>query len=292
MAWMMSGSQAKRRVLAWRGAAGVLALFAGALWAVPTPLVSPEVSIPQPAAGASGEPGPEVARPIPLAQLDGSAIEGVAERLNRVAGHADRVELPQPTQPAEPVALGAWKYLGSIIEPARRMAIVSINGKQAVIPEGREHEGMTLVRVNRDRITVDDGTRRLDIPKEARTGSSVAWVTPGTPGAGIGGNVNMMNAAGRATGMTTTGMPGQGDPAMAGFTPQEQAMMRERGIEPGQANRMRQRLQKERDLGRSRAPSNTTTSDDGRTLTTPAKPATGKDGDNTAGDSGPEAPTG
>ncbi len=292
MAWMMSGSQAKRRVLAWRGAAGVLALFAGALWAVPTPLVSPEVSIPQPEARPGGGQGPEVARPMLLAQLDGPAIEGVAERLKRVAGHADPVEPATPTQPAEPVTLGAWKYLGSIIEPARRMAIVSINGKQAVIPEGQEYEGMTLVRVNRDRITVNDGSRQLDIPKEARTGSSVAWVTPGTAGAGIGGNVNVMNAAGRATGVTTSGMAGQGDPAMAVFTPQEQAMMRERGIEPGQAQRMRQRLQKERDLGRSPGPSNTTTTQDGRSITKPGNPATGKDGDKTAGDSGPEAPTG
>lgn len=301
MAWTMNGSKAKRHVLIWRGAAGVLAVSAGALWAVQTPMVSPDVPIPEGGTKGAGVPGPGPAPAAAAAPVDTETLVGVADRLNSAAGRTPVVVTEPQTPEQAPPALGAWKYLGSIIEARRRVAIVSVDGQQAVIPEGGEHKGITLVEVKRDAIVVDDGSGLREMKKEAKTGPSVAWVTPGTAGAGLGGNPAALNAmrnaataasaaaAQRGAAVSTMGGVTQTDPAMAGLSPQEQAAIRERGIDPNQAQRMRQRLQKERDLGRQNRPGTTMTTEDGRVIPVPSK---GSDATQD-GDSGkPDAPTG
>ncbi len=295
MAWTMNSSKAKRHVLMWRGAAGALAVCAGALWAVQTPLVSPEVPIAE-GTKEGREPVPEPPATEGASVLDSEALAGAADRLDSAVGRTPTVaaEVPKPEQP--PPTLAAWKYLGSIIEARRKVAIVSVDGQQAVVTEGREHRGMTIVEVKRDAIVVDDGSGLREMKKEARTGPSVAWVTPGTAGAGLGGNPAALNAMRNAAAAAQRGpvpmsSTAQTDPAMAGLSPQEQAAIRERGIDPSQAQRMRQRLQKERDLGRQNRPGTTTTTQDGRVIPVPAKGGSDATQNGDAGGK-PDAPTG
>jgi hypothetical protein len=168
-----------------------------------------------------------------------------------------------------PVA--AWRYLGAITTSKHRSALVSVDGRQHVVREGsafrhKDTSGMEalvkLVEVHPDFIVIDDGGGLREIKREERTGPAVAWVTPGmnvTP--------DMMQrradaeAARAARAAATNGMV-TGVPGMA---PDQQALLRERGVTPGQVTQARERLEQLRNRARSRA--GTTVSKDGTTTT-------------------------
>lgn len=293
MTAMISGSRARRQAMIWRGAAVGVGVFAAGLWAVQIPLASREVRLPEPSAapaGASTAGGVETEAP----PLDPQTIADAAERLNTVLGRVTKVtttdpQNPEPTQPTPGIA--GWKYLGSIIEPRRKVAIVSVDGKQAALAEGREFNGIRIVEVKPGGLVVHDGTRPLEMTKEAKSGSSVAWVAPGGGGSGIASMGAALNAAGMNTNVVTNGMAAgtatQTAPGMEGYSPEQLAQLRERGIDPEQAARMRQRLQQQRERGRMSPAKDSTMTEDG-SVRSPAKNNQGA-GDATQG-AGPDAP--
>ncbi len=276
MAFDMSGSRARRYTLIWRGAAVGVGVFAAGLWAVQSPLTSPDVGIPPPATTEPAGPGGNAESEAASSAPDRQAIADAAGRFEVVFGRTPKVEGSEPPPVAPTIAaLAGWKYLGSIVEPRRRVAIVSVNGKQAVLAEGRQYEGVTVVEVKPDALVVNDGSKNTELSKQEKAGPSVAWVSPTGGGTGIqpmSGITTHNGLAGTATvpgGMTTSSNPANAA-AFPGYTPEEQAQLRERGIDPQQAARMRQRLQQQRERGRM-SPDGNFPGDDGRIIRTPGK---------------------
>lgn len=229
----LTAGRARRLSWVWRGAAAALAVGAGALWAFETRVVSATVTLPEPAVpGVASGPATPV-RPAAIAPPDPETLSDAAFRLEWAANRPKKPEPPtgEPA-PAPPGSLAGWRYLGSIITGARRSAILSVDGKQVVLAQGAVRNGVRLVEVKADAIVVDDGTGLRELRKEQKTGPAVAWVTPaaGGPGAGVRGAA--MNG-------------------LEGYTPEEQAAMRERGMDPETARVMRDRLDRLRNRPRA-----------------------------------------
>lgn len=217
-------SSAQRLARGWYAGALVVALAGGALWALEVPGIS---------APADAEP-PTVEPPAPLSQEqpvaqppDADAVMGTAERLELARVPSNKpTPTPSETPTPPPVAAGiAWKYLGSIIEPTRKIALVSINGAQRMLAEGRtiQQDGHTfkVVEVQPDSLVVEDNGQRLVLQKEARSGPLVSWVSP-TPGGIV---VDGMNGAVGAMSGVQGGMNGQ--PIGRGYDPGEAERIRE-----------------------------------------------------------------
>lgn len=85
--------------------------------------------------------------------------------------------------PASPI-----RYLGSIIGPERRLAIVSIDGKQRILAENAEVNGYRLLRVNDDHIVVRRGggapTQVVKAPSDGTMVTMIASSSPQDAGAG------------------------------------------------------------------------------------------------------------
>src|SRR5690242_2349777 len=125
-------SSARRMARGWQGAALIVALAAGALWAFELP----GISVP-----AQGQP-PEapVVEPVkaeePAVQpVDADAVSGTAERLELARKPATNRTPPPGSEPVPPPAAAgvAWRYLGAIMEPTRKVALISINGAQRML---------------------------------------------------------------------------------------------------------------------------------------------------------------
>ena len=126
--------------------------------------------------GTDGVQTPPAGQDEPLAA--GIDIEGIAYRLNLTvvrAPDAGGVEEPRDEPPPEVAEVDGWSFLGSIIEPTRRMALVKVNGVQRILAEGRtiqvNGEDVTLVRVGAGAIVIEDATGRKRITRASRTGS-------------------------------------------------------------------------------------------------------------------------
>jgi hypothetical protein len=238
----MSGAEARKLVrMAQVGAGGLLA-SAAVLWAIDVPglrndpIVKPAVVAPEIKAGDAAKSAAAGAG----AFTSETAID-VSTRLDLA------VKKAPPPEPAkvEPVVAEApvehekqanddIKFLGTIREPSRTLAVVSIEGQQLVVSEGRRVGKTEFLGVSEDGIRVREGSDERTIEKSARSGSSVGWMklasnTPVAPAAPA------PNAGGR-------GLPN--------LTPEQLQAMRERGIDPVQAARMRDFF---RDRGRGRA---------------------------------------
>lgn len=253
---------AKRQAWAWRAGAVILALGSGALWAFDARLVSADVELPAPAPGAeaSGSVPPQEAGSAAL--LDRETLADAAHRLDWAMNRPPKPDAPDPGagQPAAtPGSFANWRYLGAILSPGRRSAIVNADGRQRVIHEGQTLNGVRLAEVKPDAIILDDGSGLRELKKEAKLGPGVAWVTPPpnvAPRPGIAGN------------------------PLSGYTPEEQAALRERGITPENAQAMRERLDKLRNRARGTPvqitdPSGGTTTIRGPSRARPTRDASG-----------------
>lgn len=218
---LMSGADAKRYVRAGQLAAAVLAVAAVSLWALDVPGMDRLPPEPVVKPGESSEPKPLV---VATARIDSDAVSGLAVRLDEAVVKAPPPPPPTPVTEAPPEAPAgpAWAFLGPIFESERSLAVVSVDGHQKVLGEGRKYGETTLVSVSMDEIVIDGPGGRKTIKKSERApGLAVAWVknlptnTPGNPAA-IAANM------GRAQG---------------GMSPEVAARLRERGIDPNQMGR-------------------------------------------------------
>jgi hypothetical protein len=222
----ISGSRARRNIRIAQTAGVALGVSAAALWALQVPIiesplpVKPEI---QPVAG----PEPEPSAAAPSQPLDREGVLGAAERLELAA----RIQRPTETAsgPAEATTPAAapndWKYVGSIREPSRMLALVSRGGgkQQRLMAAGREWDGVKLLAVNESEIQIEDSSGRQTIPRAERNGPSVQWT----------------KMASNAPAANPAAQPGMTNAAMA------------KGIDPTQAAAMRQALA-EKAAGRRR----------------------------------------
>lgn len=171
---------ARRLTIAMTGVAGLGLLGAGALG------VGGEGRLPAPPETNVG-PGPDLtpeeeADNAPEIQNPRNFALNVADSFAVAydwSAEPEQTETPARTEGTPPedavASAGQVRYLGSIIGPDRRLAIISIDGKQRIIAEGGQGEGVSLVRVQEDEITISDrdGTRRVS---KAPPGSDLATV--------------------------------------------------------------------------------------------------------------------
>lgn len=191
----VSGREAKKYARLAQIAGGALAVSAAVLLAVEVPMLgvreTPVEEILPPAATPTDN-GQQAA--APEREFTAEDMTGIDVRLAtaRVAPPkkpeetaANPTDTPG-TAPAEGASSqGGWRYLGSVIEPNRRIALVSIDGRQRMLAEGREVDGVRLVQVTDDRIVIEDAGVRRGIRREQRHGSPVAWVNmPEAPAGG------------------------------------------------------------------------------------------------------------
>lgn len=154
--------------------------------------------------------------------------------------------LPDPPPPAPPVQAGPdWAYIGSIITPTKRSALVKINGEQAILPLNAERDDAKLVTIEKDHIEIafHGEKKKVDLTPRSQLAPSeppkrqVSFRTPpviNTPGA------NPAFAAGRSGMFPPVTQPGQPMPAtfdqarMAALAAREAARRNPPPVEPPQ----------------------------------------------------------
>jgi hypothetical protein len=224
---MIHRNAAKRLARVWQVGALVVAVAAGALWALDLPGGAQVSATEPPELTPLDEPASPHAAGAPSAKEDD--IASMVERLELARAPINKPAETTST-PTEPLSTAgaSWRYLGAIMEPNRKLALVSIDGMQRMIPEGRTlntgGRDVTLEIVAPNAIIVLDNGQRMQIRKEGRSGPSVAWVSPT---AGGGAVVAGMNGA-----VSTEG----GDAGMI--------EMRARGVEAGEAQRLREQARR------------------------------------------------
>lgn len=252
----LSGTEARRIARGVRMGAIGLGATAAALWALDIPGLStappaaPAVveTVLQvqgggaaPSGGANGASAGASAGATAAMPFGSDSALAVATRLEVTRKKApppvvvpDKPPQIEVTHEPELVPKDDWRFLGTIRRSDGMKAIVSIEGVQAVIGPGQRFVGREaeLVEVTPESITLREGGAERRVGRAQREGSSVGWtkLSGGPP----------------ATVPTPGGAPGQGQ---AGFTPDQQAAMRQRGIDPNQAQRMRDFMRERRRNG-------------------------------------------
>jgi hypothetical protein len=203
----ISGARARRNIRIAQMAGLALGVSAAALWAMKVPMVEDPLPEKPTLAGDAAPDVKPAAGDAPAQPLDRESVEGTAERMS-VAGRikpAGPVPGPDGDKPVTPAApTGDVKYIGSIREPSRMLALVSRGDgkKQKLLAVGREWEGVKLLDVTEDEIQIEDASGVKTIARSERKGPAVEWTkmasnapaaTATTP---AGMQAGMINAAG------------------------------------------------------------------------------------------------
>lgn len=194
----------------------------------------------------------EPARPqVPAAEVPKSLVrvdshlerEGTAAAAVRFDSTVSRpvaqkpVEKPkEPEIKQEPQVGLSIAYIGPIYEPTRMVAVLAIEGRQQIVPEGRSlGGGARLVSIADDKIELETESGRKTIVRGERTGTAVSWVRS-TPGAAVAAQTGGANQ----TAVRRAGVQGGRQQAGNNLSPEMQARFREAGIDQAQAQRWRE----------------------------------------------------
>jgi hypothetical protein len=156
---------------------------------------------------------------------------------------AEAPEKPAPAPAASQTSGPVVTYIGPIYEGTRTLAVVSIDGRQRIVPEGRSIGGTRILSIAENQIELQDeeGGRR-SIARGERSGTAVSWLRPSAGGAQFAANMpGGQNIGRRTAGVPTANMQG-GRGQASGFSPEMEQRFRERGIDPAQAQRWRETL--------------------------------------------------
>lgn len=220
----MNVIDARRYVKVGQAAAVALGLSAATLWAVDVPGLGKKLPA-QPVVKPAQTDAPRQA-PASAKQLGRDELAAMAGRLE-IGANVKKPEVKEEvakTEPKPETPVTAWTYLGPIQEPDRLLALISVDGHQKVLAEGRKYGETRLVSVEPDEIVTEDSGGRHHVSKAERGERRVAWLTnmPASAPPGIGG----------------VGQPGQG----GGMSPEVRQRMIDRGINPDRAGRWQQRM--------------------------------------------------
>lgn len=178
---------------------GALVLAAGAImvlglpWAGAGQPITAELPAPFTDTGAAVNDRPPVS--------EGVDFTGLSTRLAMIDNAPKRVEVavdptaPRTDQPTPPTETQPVRFLGAIIEPTQRVALLHVNGRQRAVTPGQtirltaDEKGPTVkvISVEDDSITIEDSTGQHKVEKSARAAGSiiskvdVAGTVPMTP---------------------------------------------------------------------------------------------------------------
>lgn len=211
----------KSRTKAWTRRAqitgGVLLLAAGGLAIANIPGLGGSGEMPSAKAVAV----PKLSVGVAVAHVD---PEGLASRLNGLSMPMGQEKPPAPPPPVEettaeptkePVkAEVVWEYIGGIIGPAARRAIVTIEGVQKMMAEGQDEGGTTLQAVTADYIVVAKGGEEKRINRKALKERFATAASPGPKMSASAAAAARLAAAG-ANGLGAGSLAGSAGPAGA-----------------------------------------------------------------------------
>ncbi|MCG3123890.1 MAG: hypothetical protein GIKADHBN_02319 [Phycisphaerales bacterium] len=211
----LSRSVAEKRARAAQLAFGMLVVGALAVGTLAVPKLTQVPSLdevrpvpvaPPPRAGTSQEP----------ADRGSVNASGISERLMQLANHPKLIETPSDAPPdpgtvnEDPApAPEDARFVGVIREPDRLLAIVHVRGRQRVMAQGEEVEGVKLLTITPQAITISEGGLEKKVEKGARSGTSITMLS----GSGDGASPQPMAPPipGRVQG-ENAGMEGRVDP--------------------------------------------------------------------------------
>jgi hypothetical protein len=176
----INGMQARRMATYGRTVGVVMLVCAASLWALQIPGMhelpaKPQVDVTTP------PPAVEPTGTTPAAKVDSDGVLAMSERLNLAVVHAAKPIAPEtPIDPPTPPEEGpVWEFLGPIFDGARALAIVSVDGTQKILAEGRSFGSTKLLHVADDKIEVqvDKAPKSKFIARKDRDPSqSVSWM--------------------------------------------------------------------------------------------------------------------
>ena len=167
-------------VVAAGGVMGVAALAIGGEGALPAPPAPP-----QEPSESEGQPQEvdQTPKRDPLIYRD--EVEWTLNDYYQFGEQEDEIvqtpgegETPGQTPSQGPAPI---RYLGSIIGPQRKLAIVSIDGQQRILAENAEVNGYRLLRVDEDRIVVRRGNATPSEISKAPSDGSMVTMIAGSP---------------------------------------------------------------------------------------------------------------
>lgn len=133
------------------------------------------------------QPAPGSGKAAPRTYGAGVDSASVAARLmaigNRPIPPEEPVaEEPNPTE-VEPAVQDEIRYLGSLMEPTRRLALIRMGDKQHIVSEGEAVTSpadpsakLTIISVSDEELVVRDGSGERRLKKAPRDGASVTHV--------------------------------------------------------------------------------------------------------------------
>lgn len=242
MAGSMSGWDARRYARGAQIAVAVLGASAAFLWATDVTGMASLPTKPK----AEPKPDHEVKMAAAVRTLDPDAVQGLAERLDLAGNvkpppvaHVPPKDLPKDDPPP---AGPEWTYLGPIFDGEQKLALISVDGHQKILAEGKKYGDMKLVSVARDEITVQGGGAAQHIHKaDRKPNSSVSWVKAMPSNAPVGN-----------TGVAVL-TPNMGNQP-GGMSPEMRQRLAERGINPDEMQRQRQQMRDRRNRARGADP--------------------------------------
>lgn len=165
---------AKRKTVIWQVTAVVILAAAGAAIALPavSDFFAPDKPDPPKPPVVIAKPTPPDYSKLPF--ID--AMKGASASAHQVVAIA--VKPPDPPDPElgggsapppPPPSSTDWAYIGSIITPANRHALVKVEGQQQIYSIGSTHNDAKLVIIEPDHIEVEVGGVRKSIQLTERT---------------------------------------------------------------------------------------------------------------------------
>jgi hypothetical protein len=164
-------------------------------------------------------------------KVDSESVAAMGDRFDLAVVHAPKEEPKTEVVEKHEEPVGPeWSYLGPVHEATRTLAMVSVDGHQKILAEGRTFGDTKLVSVSDDAITVEIKGAPKTIERGKRdTSKSVAWVR------------NIQNAApppGVGQPQAIAAQPGNGP--RGNLPPEVQARLQQRGMAPDQIQNFRQ----------------------------------------------------
>lgn len=232
--------EARRYIRIAQMAGVALGVSAAALWALDVPGLTHR----EPARPDVRPQSPVINGGRADAQFDRERLDDAVVRLNlgvKRPPPVAKVEPPKEERKPEATASGpAVIFVGAIYEANRTLAVVSVDGRQRIVPEGRLIGDLRLTSVSDDQIVLQDskGASR-QVRRGERSATAVSWVRSAPTAVAM--NPAMPGATTNQRRQQAT--PGRGgQQGAAGFSPEMAQRLSERGIDPQQAQRWREAM--------------------------------------------------
>lgn len=192
--------------------AAVLLLAAGALAMAPISWSSAPAVLKPRAAVASGKSAASGAARTDMSSLAGSLGSVVMPMPLEKPPTPPAPVTPAPPETPEEPKVTLWEYIGGIIGPSLRKAIVTVEGEQKMVAEGQEIGAVTVHAITADFIMIEEKgeERRIDRKARKERMASAGGISNGSSLVGVNG-ANGMNGKGGANAAAMSGL----DPAAA-----------------------------------------------------------------------------